>query len=246
MENSIPNEIKDKKKILKEKKPVKGKKEKKIKKKKSKKIISLKPISQVPLQKDPFGAGGLPGFLEALGVKGKFQSMGGSTGFSQLQPQNTPVGRPQYAAPKLEDKTIIKEEVAKIISPQQSIETIDSYLKKLERSSQALNKDQLVEKVNAYFGDEGLDYIVKDEILQNKTKRGILRNIADFIERGYGNIDLNDFMSFNPQYENVLSIKEVEREEPNYGMVQGESTSDMGKNGFAEETKEGEVQAKED
>jgi hypothetical protein len=229
----------------KEKKPKKEKKTKTKGKKgtrKQKKILEVNPFvqrqepSKAPSaggvlggSKDLFGAGGLPSFLEALGVKGKFQSLGGTSGFAPQQPLNAPIARPQYAEPKLQERTIVKEPTVEI-SPQETMVSEEKLLKKLERANASISKEDLIQKVDAYFGNEGLDYVIKDEILQFKTKKGILRKMAQYAEMGYGNIDIDEFNNFTLFIEDIEDAFSKGSTVP--VQVGGEGTSVLGQNGF--------------
>jgi hypothetical protein len=245
------DDIKEPKKRAPKEKKTKPKKEKKTTKKgkgrkTSKKsvpspFVQTTPPSKVPSgsgilggSRDLFGAGGLPAFLEALGVKGKFQSLGGTSGFAPQQPLNAPIPRPQYAEPKLPERTI-EPKPAREYSPAETIAQEESIFKRLERASRGIAKGDLVRKVNQYFGDEGLDYVIKDEILKNRTKTGILRKMAEYGQRGFGNIDIDEFIDFNPE----TDLEERPEEDlfstgsgPGVRVVMGEDTSSLGSNGF--------------
>ena len=232
------------KKEPKEKKPTKkGTKKGRKTKKKTPEVnpfVQTTPPSKVPSgsgilggSRDLFGAGGLPAFLEALGVKGKFQSLGGTSGFAPQQPLNAPIPRPQYAEPKLPERTI-EPKPAREESPAETAAQEGSIFKRLERANRGIAKEDLARKVNQYFGDEGLDYVIKDEILKNRTKTGILRKMAEYAQMGYGNIDIDEFIDFNPETD--LEERPEDLFSTGSGsavrVVMGEDTSSLGSNGF--------------
>lgn len=205
---------KKKKSTKKSTKGKKGAKGKKTKKGVEKSFVQTTPVSSsVPTGtggitggRDVLGAGGLPGLLQALGVRGKFQGLGGNTGFGAgaLAPIQAPiVQRAPAVEPKLRDVIIEAPEVDR------EAQRIAENERRLERALRGLTRGDLINRVNAYFGDEGLDYVVKDEILSARTKKGIFERMAEMATR-YGNIDIEGFIAFNPEPEMDEEMRSAE------------------------------------
>lgn len=161
--------------------------------------------------RDVLGAGGIPGLLQALGVRGRFQGMTGTTGFGapQLAPIQAPVvQRAPAVAPKLPDR-IIEPPEENVVD--RDVQRILANERRLERELRGLTRGDLIQRINEYFGDEGLDYIVKDEILSARTKKGMFEKIAEMDLR-YGNVDIDRFISFTPvppedQFEESVGVR---------------------------------------
>lgn len=204
--------MEDDKKII-PKKDKKIKKDKKKSKKSSKKRSKKQTIKTVGTQQtsfkptesggrlsetQPFGAGGLGGFLSALGIVPKFQKMGGSTGFALPSgPANIVETYKQPVAPKLQDKTITYKEE----TPEQTLKREEGIFKKLEKGLNKMSKEELRNHIYQYFGgstSRDLDYIVQDAILEYKTKKGMLGAIARYAADGFGNINVDQLISFKP------------------------------------------------
>jgi hypothetical protein len=228
----------DKKKIKKDKADKKGTKTRQKKSKKSKKskkdIKSF--VQQTPIGKDIpsgsgsltsgardiLGSGGIPGLLQALGVKGRFQQMGGSTGFGMpIQAPIQAAAPPQVAAP-IQPPT-------RFVQPKETIMKEEQNLRKLQRAFRNLTKQELMSRINQYFGDEDLDYIVKDEILSARTKNGMLERMANMVDR-YNNIDISQFIDFIPSED----VEEEESMPISVDMVGGDNMSVLSSPGFSD------------
>lgn len=250
-----------KKRVKKGGKDKKAKKEKKPKKKSSKKIKESMPSQFVQTQgkgtagfsmgqTQPFGGGGLSGVLSALGIQPKFNQLGGTTGFSV--PTAQPI-RLQQVAPKMEEKTIVPK--VREISPEEDIRNETTIYKRLERAFRRQNKEEVRDHIFKYFGGEAstdLDYIVQDEILKYKTKKGMLDALARYSNMGYGNIDIDDIINFDPneeeEHEEPLSVGtsndlstvnvEVAPSTTQSSVTGGENPSELGSVGFGEPLEE--------
>jgi len=214
------DEVKIKKKSSKTKKDGKKKKSRKGRKaSKKSQFVSVQAPAKIPsaLGGAPsFGAGGLGSVLSALGITPKFQGSGGVSGFALPAASTLSTIYRQPVAPKLEEKVYVKE-VAE--APSVTIRKEENMLKKLEKAFAGVTKEQLRDRILYYFGgtdSADLDYVIQDEILKANTKKGLLSKLADFASRGFGNINIDEFLSFKPF------------EKPG-----GESASALGMTGFA-------------
>lgn len=236
-------------------KKIKGGKKDKKDKKKSKKprkstrkplqtlqtLQPLKPQEKKDLgPSQPFGAGGLGGFLSALGIQPKFQQMGGTSGFNYVPTQSlTKTYKQAPIEPKLKDETIT------YIPPEESAKKEAEIFKKLEKGLGKMSKEDLRNHIFQYFGGPSsvdLDYVVQDAILEYKTKKGMLGAIARYAEMGYGNIDINKLINFKPTItvetgENVEleSIGPAPASASAPAPVGGEDINELSSLGFEEE-----------
>lgn len=196
------DEVKIKKKSSKTKKDGKKKKSRKGRKaSKKSQFVSVQAPAKIPsaLGGTPsFGAGGLGSVLSALGITPKFQGSGGVSGFALPAASTLSTIYRQPVAPKLEEKVYVKEIVE---APSVTISKEENMLKKLEKAFAGASKEQLRDRIFYYFGGNDsadLDYVIQDEILKANTKRGLLSKLADFASRGFGNINIDEFISFEP------------------------------------------------
>jgi hypothetical protein len=193
------------KKIKKDKKKIKKSSKKRSKKQTIKTVGTTLQTSFKPTESggrlsetQPFGAGGLGGFLSALGIVPKFQKMGGSTGFALPSgPTNIVETYKQPVAPKLQDKTVTYKE----ISPEEDQKREDAIFRKLDKGLIKMSKEDLRNHIYQYFGggtSRDLDYHIQDAILEYKTKKGMLGAIARYANMGFGNINVDQLISFKP------------------------------------------------
>lgn len=200
--------------------------------------------------RDLLGAGGLPGLLQALGVRGKFQSLGGSTGFGAgaLAPIQAPVvQRAPAVEPKMKD--VIIEPPINIV--QRDLSRIADNERKLERKLRSFTRPALESIINRYFGDEGLDYIVKDSILKARTKKGVIEKMAEMDAR-YGNIDINKFINFKAPSSLAQEVPEgsqfVDSRLPSNGFSTGagDGMSELSSSGLAQDPVDKEEEEEEE
>lgn len=223
----------------------KGKKSKKKSSKKSKKsMLTQNPFVQrqeksnasFSMGQQPFGAGGLGSILSSLGIQPKFQT----TGFSIPAVTQPEIIRKQPTEPRMENRVYVEKPVT-YEAPSETINREDQIYNRLARTVGKESKEALRDRIYYYFGgnnSQDLDYVIQDEILKYNTKNAMLKKMAEFAALGYGNIDVEQFINFDP-LENVtideslsVSSGSTVNVVPTSSSLGGETPSELGSVGF--------------